>query len=107
LPSMFASWREYRDYLLAHLVSDPAMRRAFAHHFALHAKHYAHDDDATKIELWKFEVQALLVNDFEGTKYRSFTVRHMTEDYRQRRDTRRRAQGLPTAADVAPAGGER
>jgi len=97
LPPMFADWREYRDYLLAHLVTDPAMRAAFAHHFALHAKHYANDDDATRVELWKFEVQAILVNDFEGTKYRSFTVRHMTEDYRQRRDARRRAKGQATA----------
>lgn len=61
LPEMFSSWREYRDYLLKHIVRDD-LKPEFK-------KRWQGQDG----ELWyKEHCVEIMVNDWEGTKNRNF-----------------------------------
>jgi predicted phosphoadenosine phosphosulfate sulfurtransferase len=63
LPSMFGSWREYRDYLLEHLVLRPEWRDSFRKWFQRHDNAFGEQlGDAKYIA----QVNAILVNDWEG-----------------------------------------
>jgi len=58
LPVAFGSWTEYRDYLLEHLIEDPAHQEMFRHRWA-------------KQEGEKFareHVSEVILNDYEGVK---------------------------------------
>lgn len=73
LPWMFASWEEYRDYLLEHLITDPAIRAIFQRQFVAQATNYV---DEIKERLTKTQIAAILVNDYHGTKFASFHAAH-------------------------------
>ena len=73
LPFMFPNWREYRDYLLEHLITDPAIREIFRHKFALIDAQFLPEAQEA---LTKCEIAALLVNDYEGTKLGNFASGH-------------------------------
>lgn len=81
LPPMFAGWRQYRDYLLAHLITDDFVKRRMLSQFKGMDSRYreeAHD------EMIRIEIDAILVNDWYGTKLaqwstgpgRKYEVRH-------------------------------
>ena len=69
LPSMFGSWREYRDYLLDKLVVDRSAREAFQKRFAKMDALYA---GLPNHGLEKAQISAVLHNDFEMTKLGNF-----------------------------------
>ena len=73
LPFMFPNWREYRDYLLEHLITDPAIREVFRHKFALIDAQFLPEAQES---LTKCEISAILVNDYEGTKLGNFASGH-------------------------------
>jgi predicted phosphoadenosine phosphosulfate sulfurtransferase len=66
LPFMFSDWREYRDHLLNHLITDPEKRALMARQFAEQDALYA--DPAILQKLYQVEVGAILVNDSEKIK---------------------------------------
>ena len=66
LPPMFASWREYRDYLLAHLIDNPVWRAGFETWFKRFDAALGPDNIGRP--LWTGMVNAILCNDWEGVK---------------------------------------
>lgn len=66
LPPMFGSWLEYRDYLLANLVTDPVGRAKFAKRFAAMDRTYAGMQALDR--MYRAQIQAVLVNDHLGIK---------------------------------------
>ena len=65
LPFMFKDWKEYRDYLLEKLI-EPERRPAFQKRFDWLIEYYGAAVPHEKI--YKAQVQAILVNDYHGTK---------------------------------------
>lgn len=64
LPEMFSSWKEYRDYLLEHIVR-PDLRPEFRKRWQ------GQDGD----DFYREHVVELMVNDWEGTKNGNFVAR--------------------------------
>ena len=81
LPSMFSSWREYRDYLLEHLIEKPEWRAAMARRFVSHDCRFAELGDQI---LCKAHIQSILTNDWEGEKLRHFEALYSGEVGRDR-----------------------
>ena len=67
LPYMFASWTEYRDYLLDNLVTDEAVKEIYRKEFASTDKRYC-DNDLIVKALCMIEINTILANDFYFTK---------------------------------------
>lgn len=78
LPSMFASWEQYRDHLLYNLILDPEIRARMQRTFASNELLYRHDASAYA-DLIQTEISAILVNDYEGTKISQFHASHITQ----------------------------
>ena len=74
LPFMFSSWKEYRDYLLEHLIKDE-LRDKYKHEFEMIDKKCI---TYFKKEAYQAEVNTLLANDFLFIKLKNFT-RHKTD----------------------------
>lgn len=73
LPFMFKSWREYRDYLLENLITDPDDREVFQRRFDnLDRSHWYVEQDRRDREA----VNGLIANDVYGTKMTNFSLKH-------------------------------
>ena len=66
LPYMFESWKEYRDYLLIHLITDKVRRGEMGEKFSKIDEHYK--DFSALDELHKVMVSVILTNDYYYTK---------------------------------------
>ena len=66
LPYMFESWKEYRDYLLFHLITDELRRAEMANKFEKMDKFYK--DFPSMDELHRAMVNVILTNDYYYTK---------------------------------------
>jgi len=66
LPFMFKSWKEYRDFLLEKLITDPDWKKRFVSRFKKMDEDYAELRDITALH--KEQVQSILANDWEGIK---------------------------------------
>jgi len=75
LPFMFRSWVEYRDHLLDNLIIDEDNRRTFKADFARWDAKYQHDEKVFDL-LVQTEIDAILVNDYHGTKLGTFGAAH-------------------------------
>lgn len=73
LPYMFASWKEYRDYLLENLWTDEEKKALMRRRFAAHEGRYIQEVEK---RLNRTEVAMILVNDYHGTKYTTFHAAH-------------------------------
>lgn len=73
LPFMFSSWKEYRDYLVDHLVPEIELRARFRDQFRRWDELY---EPAAQQDLVKMEIAAVLVNDYHGVKYTTFQASH-------------------------------
>lgn len=73
LPFMFATWREYRDYLLDRLIERPEWRESFRGRFARQEARYGHTVVAT--EMYRHHVWAILRNDWEQITLNNWEVR--------------------------------
>lgn len=69
LPFMFASWREYRDFLLDKLVDNPEWREGFRKAFERQDRLY-YDEIGDKLH--RVHVQSILTNDWEHVKLINF-----------------------------------
>lgn len=69
LPPMFSDWREYRDYLLEHLIDNPEWRAKMATRFASGERRF---DPSIHEEMRKAHVRSILVNDWEGILVNNF-----------------------------------
>lgn len=65
LPFMFKTWREYRDYLLEHLINRPDWRLRMARMFEKMDMALA---DVLGDIVYKRQIQSILTNDWEGAK---------------------------------------
>lgn len=66
LPYMFSDWKEYRDYLLDHMVDDVEIHKRFKNHFANMDARYK---DMKNIEaLYNVQIVTILANDYFFTK---------------------------------------
>lgn len=71
LPFMFKDWREYRDYLLKHLIDNPEWKERFKAMFDYHDRTLGDElGDAPM----RAHVRAILVNDWEGVELAHFTA---------------------------------
>jgi predicted phosphoadenosine phosphosulfate sulfurtransferase len=69
LPFMFDSWKEYRDYLLEHLIDDEHWKGLFRARFAVHDRELGEELGDKK---YKTHIQSILTNDWEGIKLRNW-----------------------------------
>lgn len=72
LPYMFSSWREYRDYLLDRLITDPKRHATMRAQFD---RQDARFDEGIHGEMHRMHVSAILVNDYEGIKMTVFEAK--------------------------------
>jgi predicted phosphoadenosine phosphosulfate sulfurtransferase len=63
LPFMFGAWKEYRDYLLEHLITNPDWQNNFRTWFKRHEIAYG---DSMGDAMYKSHISAIMVNDWEG-----------------------------------------
>ena len=87
LPFMFRSWREYRDYLLQHLVTDLVQRREFRKQIEMYDRIMPYVDSE---DLAKQGVQAILVNDYHSTKLMNYYITQRARYWRDQRPARQR-----------------
>ena len=85
LPFMFATWREYRDYLVAHLIQNEDWRRSFQRRFDRFDLVFG---DSLGTKMYRQQVHAILVNDWEGITLNNFF--HGPEQWDVRLKRRRR-----------------
>jgi predicted phosphoadenosine phosphosulfate sulfurtransferase len=81
LPSMFDSWREYRDYLLENLIIDPVIREKMRGQISASEKRYVSGVQDMLCKEW---VGMILVNDSQGSKaprMRNFDSRRDRSEY--------------------------
>lgn len=77
LPDMFSSWKEYRDFLRDKLLTDSAkekMTKIFTRMDATYDTYNDHDD------MYRVQINAILANDYEGTKLNNWErspIRHL------------------------------
>lgn len=69
VPFMFKDWREYRDYLLEHLIVDKENAEKFRKSFARQEESMI---PAIHEDLIKSQTSSLITNDYHGTKMASF-----------------------------------
>lgn len=68
LPFMFASWKEYRDFLLSKLITDPDWTERFKRKFAQMDVKYAEMTPRGHDIMYKMQIQSILTNDWEMIK---------------------------------------
>ena len=78
LPFVFKDWKEYRDYLLEHLILDPEDKSVFNEAFKLHDLAY---EGTIGENLYRMHVSAILAQDVYLTKLANFD---MSVGFRQR-----------------------
>ena len=78
LPFMFEDWKEYREYLLEKLITEPEVVKVFRKMFDNHDRRF--ERMLQKEHLWKHHVRALLLNDLEAVTVNNFFVRPHTID---------------------------
>jgi predicted phosphoadenosine phosphosulfate sulfurtransferase len=74
LPTAFANWVEYREYLLDNLITDADIKVKFRGLFDSTDRLY---DGKTLQELHQMHVQMIVVNDYHGTKLSTFVASHI------------------------------
>ncbi len=80
LPYMFESWREYRDYLLEHLVKD-SLKPIYVKKFAKMDIDY--EGIAMPEEMYKEQIMTILTNDYHFTKLANWQGRPHTINFRK------------------------
>ena len=83
LPYMFKDWEEYRDYLLEHLIDDPARREAFRRKWDSPTARTCIVCDQWKESFMRNCIKSILKNDFEGTITANFILAQDTLDLRR------------------------
>lgn len=68
LPFMFASWKEYRDFLLEKLITDPKWTEGFKKKFASMDEKYKEMTPRGHDIMYKMQIQSILTNDWEFIK---------------------------------------
>jgi predicted phosphoadenosine phosphosulfate sulfurtransferase len=81
LPFMFATWGEYRDFLLDKLIEIPEWKVSFAKTFARHDEIYAETMGA---KMYKEHINAILTNDWEAVKLGNFERRPENIDLKRK-----------------------
>lgn len=83
LPPMFDNWAEYRDYLVANLIEEPAIRAKFTTYF--HDMDRDYQRGMYRINgpevLYKAQINTVLANDYHFTKLKSFRAGHRDKNY--------------------------
>ena len=74
LPSMFESWREYRDYLLEHLIKDEDYRETMAKQFKYMDDKYR---DEIHDKMHRFQISAIMSNDRFRSRLAQFDTSHV------------------------------
>jgi len=97
LPFMFATWGEYRDYLLEKLIENPEWNAGFKTIFARHDEMYAH---AIPDKMYKEHINAILTNDWEFVKLGNFERRPENIDLKRAWRAKKNAD---KTADTEPA----
>lgn len=92
LPPMFVSWREYRDYLLPRIITDPEAIKKFATRFINMDNAYENggypDTMLSPEQIHRAQVRSMLINDFHMTTLKNFEVTNMSKGRTQRNVTR-------------------
>ena len=97
LPFMFSSWREYRDYLLENLITNPDWRRRLEKMFEQNDRDLGEE---TGNEKYRREIQSILTNDWEGAKMANYQANIKNRALRKRRRKERKEQRDLEVANV-------
>lgn len=99
LPYMFADWREYRDYLLENLITDKEKQEIFAKKFKRNEEKYLKYLSKPE-KLFRAHIQAILANDYHGTKLKHNEFKWRMEKRDVLREERRRLKREMAGAEI-------
>lgn len=99
LPSMFGSWKEYRDHLLDKLITDPKWQEGFRKKFDRMELDMGEHVESSG--LYKAQVSSILCNDWEGVKLANFMA--APQNYAIAKKNRHARKALEAAEDAADA----
>ena len=68
LPHMFSDWKEYKDYLMENLITDPKKVVVFTKKFAVIEKKYGGMNDHVDRDMYRQMCTTILANDIDCTK---------------------------------------
>jgi len=97
LPFMFATWGEYRDFLLDKLIDNPDWKASFAKTFARHDEIYAETMGA---KMYKEHINAILTNDWEAVKLGNFERRPENIDLKRKWKAKKNADKTANQTEV-------
>lgn len=89
LPPMFKDWREYRDYLLDRLITNPEWHESFRKQFGRQDEMFAEIDGA---KLWRMHVTCILTNDWEHIKSGNYERAPQMLDHKRKYQAKKRAE---------------
>lgn len=81
LPFMFQDWREYRDYLLENLITNPQYQERFRKRFASQENRYPHEVGEI---MFRMHINSILANDIEFTKMGTWESNKLTTKQQKR-----------------------
>lgn len=105
LPFMFASWVEYRDYLIEKLIQNEDSQQKFISQFSsLEEIIRFVDDPGFSEKMYKAEISCILVNDWHGTKINNMSgfIDHEKKEAEKRKGCKyvdRKKSGFQCAVD--------
>lgn len=111
LPAAFKDWREYRDYLLEHLI-EPRYREQFRKRFARPSLNTP-DVNGSRDRWYQIHVREIMINDFDGIlsdKARAnfkLVDRNQTGFYARRQASERAARSQPQPDQQSALGADR
>jgi hypothetical protein len=91
LPYMFASWQEYRDFLLEKLIDSEEWKASFRKGFARQEALYGETEVATAMR--KIQISSILTQDWEQIKMGNFETRPLIYNIRRREQGRSYIEG--------------
>jgi len=91
LPYMFASWQEYRDFLLEKLIESEEWKAGFRKGFARQEALYGETEVATAMR--KVQISSILTQDWEQIKMGNFETRPSIYNIRRREQGRTFIEG--------------
>jgi predicted phosphoadenosine phosphosulfate sulfurtransferase len=100
LPSMFGSWKEYRDYLLENLITNAEHRASFYKSFG--KSELDMGEKAESSGLYRAHVSSIMCNDWMGGKLANFMA--APQNYavaKANRHARKKLESAENAADAA------
>jgi len=86
-PAMFKDWKEYANYLLENLISEPEIKEIFQREFKAFESRYNYGNDLVLRDMYRQLAAAVIADDYHMTKIKSWQTRADTAQWRKWKTT--------------------